>query len=254
MPTMPKQSRTLEIRSTTVLCVRRGDKVAIAGDGQVTMGNAIMKGNARKVRRLYKNQVIAGFAGGTADAFTLFELFEGKLEKHTGQLTRAAVELAKEWRTSKMLRNLEALLVVADTGDVTWTHSKEKAVDAARESLAAGGSGLDAVEDGIRLIESLSSDGSVGLGGRPNAAGYPQLDACIMNGPDHGAGSVAGVEGIVHPVLADTARARERFPDVEPMSENTLPSLGTASTCFRTPCIGSWIPARDDNTFDRSHR
>lgn len=100
---------------TTILSVRRGDKVVIGGDGQITMGNTVMKGNARKVRRLYKDQVIAGFAGGTADAFTLFERFERKLEMHQGHLTRAAVELAKDWRTDKMLRRLEALLAVADS-------------------------------------------------------------------------------------------------------------------------------------------
>ena len=99
---------------TTILSVRRRDLVVIGGDGQVTMGNTVMKANARKVRRLYKDQVIAGFAGGTADAFTLFERFEGKLEKHQGQLVRAAVELAKDWRTDRILRRLEALLAVAD--------------------------------------------------------------------------------------------------------------------------------------------
>ena len=103
-----------QFRGTTILSVRRGNTVAIGGDGQVTMGDTVMKGNARKVRRLYNDTVIAGFAGGTADAFTLFELFEGKLEQHSGQLTRAAVELAKDWRSNKMLRNLEALLAVAD--------------------------------------------------------------------------------------------------------------------------------------------
>ncbi|MFN2287467.1 MAG: ATP-dependent protease subunit HslV [Chromatocurvus sp.] len=103
-----------QFRGTTILCVRRGNSVAIGGDGQVSMGNTIMKGNARKVRRLHKEQVIAGFAGGTADAFTLFELFENHLEKHQGQLVRAAVELAKAWRTERSLRQLEALLAVAD--------------------------------------------------------------------------------------------------------------------------------------------
>jgi len=103
-----------QFRGTTILCVRRGNSVVIGGDGQVSMGNTIMKGNARKVRRLYKEQVIAGFAGGTADAFTLFELFENHLEKHQGQLVRAAVELAKAWRTERSLRQLEALLAVAD--------------------------------------------------------------------------------------------------------------------------------------------
>ena len=103
-----------QYRGTTIVSVRRGNKVVIGGDGQVSQGNTVMKGNARKVRRLYKDQVIAGFAGGTADAFTLFERFEEQLEKHHGKLTRAAVELAKLWRTERSRRRLEALLVVAD--------------------------------------------------------------------------------------------------------------------------------------------
>ncbi|WNO08202.1 ATP-dependent protease subunit HslV [Teredinibacter sp. KSP-S5-2] len=103
-----------QYRGTTILSVRRGNKVVIGGDGQVSMGNTVMKGNARKVRRLYKDQVIAGFAGGTADAFTLFERFEAKLETHNGQIVRAAVELAKDWRTDRALRRLEALLAVAN--------------------------------------------------------------------------------------------------------------------------------------------
>jgi len=115
------------MHGTTILSVRRGDRVVIGGDGQVTLGDTMMKGNARKVRRLHSDNVIAGFAGGTADAFTLFERFEGKLQKHQGNLTRAAVELSKDWRTDRMLRRLEALLAVADasaslilsgTGDV----------------------------------------------------------------------------------------------------------------------------------------
>ena len=104
-----------QFHGTTILAVRRNGMVVIGGDGQVTMGNTVMKGNARKVRRLYNDRVVAGFAGGTADAFTLFERFEGKLEKHSGNLTRSAVELAKDWRTDRMLRRLEALLVVADS-------------------------------------------------------------------------------------------------------------------------------------------
>jgi ATP-dependent HslUV protease subunit HslV len=103
-----------QFHGTTIVSVRKAGQVVIGGDGQVTLGNTIMKGNARKVRRLYRDKVIAGFAGGTADAFTLFERFEGKLEKHQGHLTRAAVELAKDWRTDRMLRRLEALLAVAD--------------------------------------------------------------------------------------------------------------------------------------------
>ena len=103
-----------QMRGTTILSVRRKDSVVIGGDGQVSLGNTVMKGNACKVRRLYKNKVIAGFAGGTADAFTLFEMFEAKLEKHQGHLTKAAVELAKDWRTDKILRKLEAMILVAD--------------------------------------------------------------------------------------------------------------------------------------------
>lgn len=103
-----------QYRGTTIVSVRRGNTVVIGGDGQVSQGSTVMKGNARKVRRLYKDQVIAGFAGGTADAFTLFERFEEQLEKHHGKLVRSAVELAKLWRTERSLRRLEALLVVAD--------------------------------------------------------------------------------------------------------------------------------------------
>ena len=103
-----------QYHGTTILSVRRGNTVALGGDGQVTLGNTVMKGNARKLRRLANDKVIAGFAGGTADAFTLFERFEGKLEKHQGNLLRAAVELAKDWRTDRMLRRLEAMLAVAD--------------------------------------------------------------------------------------------------------------------------------------------
>ena len=103
-----------QYRGTTILSVRRGNQVVIGGDGQVSLGNTIMKGNARKVRRLYNDKVIAGFAGGTADAFTLFERFEGKLDRHQGNLTRAAVELAKDWRTDRSLSRLEAMLAVAN--------------------------------------------------------------------------------------------------------------------------------------------
>ena len=99
---------------TTIVSVRRNGKVVMGGDGQVSLGNTVMKGNAKKVRRLYHGQVIAGFAGATADAFTLFERFEGQLEKHQGHLTRAAIELTMDWRTDRVLRRLEALLAVAD--------------------------------------------------------------------------------------------------------------------------------------------
>ncbi len=114
-------------KGTTILCVRRGGKVAMAGDGQVTMGNTVLKQNARKTRKMFDDKILAGFSGATADAFTLFEKFEGKIQSYRGNITRAAVELAKDWRTDKILRRLEALLVVADkehtfimsgTGDV----------------------------------------------------------------------------------------------------------------------------------------
>jgi ATP-dependent HslUV protease subunit HslV len=124
---------------TTILSVRRGGTVAMGGDGQVTVGNTVMKGNARKVRRLYGDKVLAGFAGGTADAFTLFERFEGKLEKY-GNLTRAAIELAKDWRTDRALRRLEALLCVADK-QTSFIISGNGDVIEPEESFMAVGSG-----------------------------------------------------------------------------------------------------------------
>jgi ATP-dependent HslUV protease subunit HslV len=125
---------------TTIVSVRRGNQVVIAGDGQVSLGNTVMKGNARKVRRLYSNKVLAGFAGGTADAFTLFERFEAKLEMHQGHLTKAAVELAKDWRSDRMLRKLEALLAVADhSGSLIITGNGD--VIQPEEDLIAIGSG-----------------------------------------------------------------------------------------------------------------
>jgi len=151
-----------EIRGTTILSVRRHGKVVIGGDGQVSMGNTVMKGNARKVRRLYKGRVLAGFAGATADAFTLFERFEAKLEKHSGHLTRAAVELAKDWRTDRMLRRLEALLLVADaeasliltgTGDVVEPEDSLMAIGSGGSyAQAAARALLDATELPAREI------------------------------------------------------------------------------------------------------
>ena len=140
-----------QYRGTTILSARRGGKVVIGGDGQVSMGNTIMKGNAKKVRKLYNNKVIAGFAGGTADAFTLFERFEGKLEMHHGNLTRAAVELAKDWRTDKMLRRLEALLVVADhTASLILTGNGD--VIAPEDDLMAIGSGGQFAQSAARAL------------------------------------------------------------------------------------------------------
>ncbi|WP_185235083.1 ATP-dependent protease subunit HslV [Teredinibacter franksiae] len=140
-----------QYRGTTILSVRRGNQVVIGGDGQVSLGNTIMKGNARKVRRLYKDQVLAGFAGGTADAFTLFERFETKLESHGGQLVRAAVELAKDWRTDRALRKLEALLAVADK-DASLIITGNGDVIQPEEDLIAIGSGGAFAQSAARAL------------------------------------------------------------------------------------------------------
>jgi len=125
---------------TTVLCVRKNGKTAIGGDGQVTLGQTVLKHNAKKIRKMYNNTVLAGFAGATADAFTLFEKFEGKLETYRGNIARAAVELAKDWRTDKILRRLEALLIVADR-DHSFILSGNGDVIEPEEGIAAIGSG-----------------------------------------------------------------------------------------------------------------
>lgn len=127
-------------RGTTIICVRQNNQVALAGDGQVTLGNTVMKHSARKIRRLYENRVLAGFAGSTADAFTLFEKFDAKLKEYRGNLTRAAVELAKDWRTDRVLRRLEALLIVADA-DTTLVLSGAGDVIEPDDGIAAVGSG-----------------------------------------------------------------------------------------------------------------
>ena len=147
-----------QFRGTTILSVRRNDSVVIGGDGQVSMGDTVMKGNARKVRRLYHDKVIAGFAGGTADAFTLFELFEGKLEKHSGHLTRAAVELAKDWRTNKMLRNLEALLAVADRETSLIISGNGDVIEPENSLMAIGSGGSYAQAAARALLENTSLD------------------------------------------------------------------------------------------------
>jgi ATP-dependent HslUV protease subunit HslV len=147
-----------QFRGTTILSVRRGNTVVIGGDGQVSMGNTIMKGNARKVRRLYKDQVLAGFAGGTADAFTLFELFEAQLDKHQGHLIRAAVELAKAWRTERALRQLEALLAVADK-DTSLVITGNGDVIEPEDNLIAIGSGGPFAQAAARaLLENTDLD------------------------------------------------------------------------------------------------
>jgi ATP-dependent HslUV protease subunit HslV len=139
---------------TTILAVQRDGKVALAGDGQVTFGDTVMKGNARKVRRLYNDKVLAGFAGGTADAFTLFERFETKLQSNNGQLTRAAVEMAKEWRTDKALRQLEALLIVADETALLMISGNGDVVEPEDNLLAIGSGGSYAQASARALMEN----------------------------------------------------------------------------------------------------
>jgi len=147
-----------QYRGTTILSVRRHNTVVIGGDGQVSFGDTVMKGNARKVRRLYHDKVLAGFAGGTADAFTLFERFEGKLEKHNGNLTRAAVELAKDWRTDRMLRRLEALLAVADHTSSLIISGNGDVIEP-EESLMAIGSGGSYAQAAARgLLQNTELD------------------------------------------------------------------------------------------------
>ena len=141
-------------RGTTILSVRRGNKVAIGGDGQVTLGNTVMKGNARKVRRLYRDQVIAGFAGATADAFTLFEHFENKLEKHRGNLTRSAVEMAKDWRTDRALRRLEALLIIADSKTSLILSGTGDVIEPEYDLMAIGSGGAYAQASARALLEN----------------------------------------------------------------------------------------------------
>ncbi len=147
-----------QFRGTTILSVRRNNTVVIGGDGQVSMGNTIVKGNARKVRRLYHDQVIAGFAGGTADAFTLFERFEAKLEKHQGNLTRSAVELAKDWRTDRMLRRLEALMAVADKTTSLIITGNGDVIEPENSLIAIGSGGPFAQAAARALLENTELD------------------------------------------------------------------------------------------------
>lgn len=147
-----------QYRGTTILAVRRHGKVVVGGDGQVTLGNTVMKGNARKVRRLYKDRVLAGFAGGTADAFTLFERFEGKLEKHQGNLTRAAVEMAKDWRTDRVLRRLEALLIVADTTATLMISGNGDVIEPEHDLIAIGSGGPFAQSAALALYQNTELD------------------------------------------------------------------------------------------------
>ncbi len=143
-----------KIRSTTVIAVRKDGKVAMAGDGQVTMGNTVMKGNARKVRRLYDGKVLTGFAGATADAFNLFDKFESKIKEYAGDITRAAVELAKQWRTDKALRQLEALLLVANSEKILLISGTGDVIEPENDVIAIGSGGNYAYAAALAYMES----------------------------------------------------------------------------------------------------
>ncbi len=142
-----------QYRGTTILSVRRGNQVALGGDGQVTLGNIVIKATARKVRTLYNDRILAGFAGGTADAFTLFERFEAKLEKHQGNLLRSAVELAKDWRTDRMLRRLEAMLAVADRDHSLVITGNGDVLEPEQGIVAIGSGGAYAQAAAVALLE-----------------------------------------------------------------------------------------------------
>jgi ATP-dependent HslUV protease subunit HslV len=146
-----------KFHATTIVCVRRNGRVALGGDGQVTLGNQVMKGNARKVRRLADGKVLAGFAGGAADAFALFEYFEAKLTKH-GNLLRAAIELAKDWRTDRMLRRLEAVLIVADAHNSLLVSGTGDVIEPEQDVLAIGSGGAYAQAAAQALLENTALD------------------------------------------------------------------------------------------------
>ena len=166
---------------TTIVSVRRNGKVVMGGDGQVSLGNTVMKGNAKKVRRLYHGQVLAGFAGATADAFTLFERFEGQLEKHQGHLIRAAVELAKDWRTDRALRRLEALLAVADEHKSFIITGNGDVVQPEHDLIAIGSGGNFAQSAAIALLENTELDAKSIVEKSLKIAG----DICVFTNGNH---------------------------------------------------------------------
>ncbi|RKX91378.1 MAG: HslU--HslV peptidase proteolytic subunit [Spirochaetes bacterium] len=150
----------MSFKGTTILAVRKGDSVAMAGDGQVTLGNTVMKGHARKVRRMYNDEVITGFAGATADAFTLFERFEGKVKEYNGDITRAAVELAKEWRTDRVLRKLEAMLLVANRKKTLLISGTGDVVEPDEGAIAIGSGGNYAYAAALAYLDNSSLSAS----------------------------------------------------------------------------------------------
>lgn len=166
---------------TTIISVRRGENVAIGGDGQVTLGNTIIKGTARKVRKLYNNQVLAGFAGGTADAFTLIELFESKLQKHQGKLMLAAIELAKEWRTDRALRRLEAMLIVADKKNTLVITGNGDVLEPEQNIAAIGSGGAFAQSAARALMENTELEPAEVVKKSLEIAG----DICIYTNQSH---------------------------------------------------------------------
>lgn len=183
------------MHATTILCVRKNTQVVIGGDGQVSMGDTVMKGNARKVRRLYNNKVIAGFAGGTADAFTLFELFEAKLEKHQGHLVRAAVELAKDWRTDKILRRLEALLAVADCQSSLIITGNGDVIEPETNVMAIGSGGNYAKAAALALLNNTELNAEeIVRKGLAIAA-----DICVMTNHNHTFEILDCLNGSNHP-------------------------------------------------------
>jgi len=170
-----------QFRGTTIISVRRGNTVVIGGDGQVSMGNTVMKGNARKVRRLYHDKVIAGFAGGTADAFTLFERFEAKLEKHQGHLTRSAVELAKDWRTDRMLRRLEALLAISDATTSLVISGNGDVIEPEHNMISIGSGGPFAQSAALALLQNTDLDARTIVEKALTIAG----DICVFTNHNH---------------------------------------------------------------------
>jgi ATP-dependent HslUV protease subunit HslV len=170
-----------QYHGTTILSVRRGRRVALGGDGQVTLGNIVIKGSARKVRRIYQERILAGFAGGTADAFTLFERFEAKLEKHQGNLVKSAVELAKDWRTDRMLRRLEAMLAVADEENSLIITGNGDVLEPEKGIVAIGSGGAYAQSAAIALLENTDLSPEEIVGRSLTIAG----DLCIYTNQHH---------------------------------------------------------------------
>ena len=178
----PKGPNSMEqYHGTTILSVRRGRRVALGGDGQVTLGNIVIKGSARKVRRIYQNRILAGFAGGTADAFTLFERFEAKLDKHQGNLLRSAVELAKDWRTDRMLRRLEAMLAVADEENSLIITGNGDVLEPEQGIVAIGSGGAYAQAAAQALLENTELAPEEIVGKALTIAG----DLCIYTNHHH---------------------------------------------------------------------